>query len=174
MLIQNLKINSKTFLTSNLIISWTPFGIKFQYISWLPENWCFGTRIMRHACFYFQNPFILVSDFNQDEVLFRVSFLDTIFQSSFQHDATEYELPKMAFQIGQVAPRRKKRKHEIATSFGILEPTLFPNRFWLFLFCVICCRSMIDVGSSFCKCVRFATFFLTGSCKCFLLILVRL
>ena len=46
--------NLETFLAPIWIFVWTSSGIIFLYISWLPENCCYATRIMRNARFYLQ------------------------------------------------------------------------------------------------------------------------
>ena len=39
---------------------WTPLSMDFLHISWLPENNCLATRIMRNACFGFSRPTLFV------------------------------------------------------------------------------------------------------------------
>jgi hypothetical protein len=75
------------FLARILIAFGTHFGTNFLYISRLPENLYFSTSIKRNARFNLPNPLILGPNFNQNLMCFRVSFLDTLFSSFFQHDA---------------------------------------------------------------------------------------
>ena len=72
------KLDFGTFLAPILIICWIPFGINFLYISWLPENCCFATSIIRNSCFTF-NTFHFGIQINSKTMFFQGAFLDILF-----------------------------------------------------------------------------------------------
>jgi hypothetical protein len=109
---KSLKSDLGSFWTPILVVFWIPFGTNFLNISRFPENLYFATSLQRKARFHFPNPPNLGQNFNQNLMCFRVSFLDTLFSSFFQHDTQKHDFgtspwnpagSKMAPKIGQVA-----------------------------------------------------------------------
>jgi hypothetical protein len=84
-----------------LVVFGTHFGTIFLYISRLPENLYFATNIVQNAHLYLPSPLILGPNFNQNLMFFRVSFLDTLFSTFFQHDAQNHDCwTPLGIQLG--------------------------------------------------------------------------
>ena len=76
---KSLKNDLGSYFAPILINVWIPLGTDFLYISWLPENSCFATNIMRNACFCPSRPLILTFLIHPKIMAFQDTFLHTLF-----------------------------------------------------------------------------------------------
>ena len=132
----------ETFCCSDGDNCTTPLGISFLYIPWLPENSCFATRIMRNVFFCSSRPPILVSTYQKSIPKSSVSRAPSwtpllIILRWFYLKIIDLGTPSKSIGRQNGTPNQpsavKKLKKNISRTslLGVLEPSLFPNRFGL-------------------------------------------